>query len=295
MQYYRAFGVTIASRIDLPILEPAVTTNSEASLTVEAAASSFEPVAEWFHDWRLGRDLPRVSFGRTETGYLVRFDSLADFAVSAAGTVVRCPDPGADTAGSIEHLLLDQVVPLALARQGHLLLHGSAVHVPGLGAIAVLGRSRRGKSTLASALAQHAEVIADDCVRIDGTPGGFEAVPSYPGLRLWGEARAKLRVDQDAFSFRTSGSPLRAIFVLGARAPRGPAAAIRAIPATRAFVQLARHQFQLDVTDRSALSRSFTMITALVSAVPVFRLRVRDRLDVVSDAAESVVQHLLAS
>lgn len=295
MLHYRAFGVTIASRIDLLSLEPVTSTDSDAALTIELAESSSAPVSEWFHDWRLGRHLPRVSFGRTDDGYLVRFDRRADFAVSAEGTVVRCPDPGPDAAAPVEHLLLDQVVPLALARQGHLLVHGSAVHVPGFGAIAVLGRSRRGKSTLASALARHAQIIADDCVRIDVTPVGFHAVPSYPALRLWGDSSAKLRFNDGAFPFRASGSPLHAVFVLGARAPRGPAAAIRAIPATRAFVQLARHQFQLDVTDRAALARSFEMLTALVSQVPVYRLRVRDSLDAVSDAAEGVVEHLLAS
>lgn len=295
MLHYRAFGVTIASRIDLLSLGPVTSAKSDAALTIELAKSSSAPVSEWFHEWRLGRHLPRVSFGRTDDGYLVRFDSFADFAVSAAGSVVRCPDPGADASVPVEHLLLDQVVPLALARQGHLLVHGSAVHVPDFGAIAVLGRSRRGKSTLASALARHAQIIADDCVRIDITPGGFRAVPSYPALRLWGDSRAKLRFNDDAFRFRASGSPLRALFVLGARLPRGPAAAIRAITATRAFVQVARHQFQLDVTDRAALARSFQMLTALVSQVPVYRLRVRDSLDAVSDAAEGVVEHLLAS
>jgi hypothetical protein len=293
MLHYRAFGVTIASHIDLLSLDAVTSSDTDAALTVEVAESSSAPVSEWFHDWRLGRNLPRVSFGRTDDGYLVRFDSFAEFAVSVAGTVVRCPDPEAHAAVPVEHLLLDQVVPLALARQGHLLLHGSAVHVPGVGAVAVLGRSRRGKSTLASALARHAQIIADDCVRIDDTPGGFHALPSYPALRLWDDSRAKVRFNLNAFPFRASGSPLRAVFVLGARAPRGPAAAIRAIPAPRAFVQLARHQFQLDVTDRCALARSFHMLTALVAQVPVYRLRVRDNLDAASDAAAGVVQHLL--
>jgi len=225
----------------------------------------------------------------------VRFDSLAEFAVSGTGTVVRCPPFETHIAVPIEHLLLDQVVPLALARQGHLLLHGSAVHVAGVGAIAVLGRSRRGKSTLASALARHAQIIADDCVRIDSTPGGFLAVPSYPALRLWGDSRAKLRFTPGEVSFSASGSHLRAIFVLGARAPRGPAATFGEIPAARAFIQLARHQFQLDVTDRAGLARSFQMLTALVAEVPVYRLRVRDSLDAVGDAAARIVQHLLAT
>jgi hypothetical protein len=295
MQQYRAFGVTIASTVDLRNLNAVDHGDADAALTVEAAGASPGTVSHWLHQWRLGRDLSRVSFGRTTDGYLVRFDGVTDFMVSHTGTLVRCPDPAAHAGVPIEHLLLDQVVPLALARQGHLLLHASAVHVPGFGAIAILGRSRRGKSTLAAAFARHAEIIADDCLRIDAASGSFHAVPSYPELRLWSDAGAKLRFDADVFRFKAGDSPLRAIFVLGARSTRGPAAVVCPVPAARAFVQVARHQFQLDVADRRDLARSFHTLTALVATVPVYRLRVRDNLDAVGDAADGVVRHLLAS
>ena len=291
MLHYRAYGVTIASVLDLPSLTP-VTGDCAEALTVRAAGPSPGSVSPWLHQWRLGRDLPRVSFGRTGDGYLVRFDGLTDFVVSRQGNIVRSPDPAAHPAVPIEHLLLDQVVPLALARQGHLLVHASAVHVPRFGAVAILGRSGRGKSTLASALARHAEILADDCLRIDAASGEFQAVPAYPGLRLWTETGPKLRIYGGVFPFRASGSPLRAIFVLGTRATRGPATALRAIPAAQAFVQLARHQFQLDVTDRQGLARSFGMLSGVAAAVPVYRLRVRDGFDALPAAAAGLIEYV---
>ena len=122
-----------------------------------------------------------------------------------------------------------------------------------------------------------------------------ELIAAKPGLELFENVA---RTD-DLEAARKVAEALKrdtsAIFVLGTRAPRGPAVTIRRIPSARAFVHLARHQFQLDVTDRSALAESFQMLAALVPQVPVYRLRVRDRLDAVSDAAAGVVHHLLAS
>jgi hypothetical protein len=289
MLHYRAFGVTIASRFELPSLASVVTPYTDAAVTVEASRPPLPTVSRWLHEWRLGRDLPRVAFGRTSDGYVCWFDRSTEFLISESGTTIRAPHPAIDAATPIEHLLLDQVVPLALAQQGHLLLHASAVHVPGVGALAILGRSRRGKSTLASALARHGDLLADDCIRVDNLSGQFQAVPSYPGLRLWSDAGRKLRVDGQAVPFRPIVSRLRGIYVLGSRATRGPALVVRAIPAAQALVQLARHQFQLDVTDRTALAHSFEMLTALVAAVPVYRLRVPDGLDLLDDAAARLV------
>ncbi len=289
MLHYRAFGVTIASRFELPSLISVATDPTDVAVTVDASLPSPPTVSKWLHEWRLGRDLPRVEFGRTNGGYVCRFDRSTEFVISESGTAIRAPYPSMDADRPLEHLLLDQVVPLALAQQGHLLLHASAVHVPGVGALAIIGRSRRGKSTLASALARHGDLLADDCVRVDHISGQFQAVPSYPGLRLWSDAGEKRRLKGQAVPFRSIGSRLRGIFVLGTRARLGPALAVRAIPATHALVQLAKHQFQLDVTDRTALARSFERLTALVAAVPVYRLRVRDGLDVLDEAAAGLV------
>ena len=73
---------------------------------------------------------------------LLRFPGLADFAVSADGKdVVAYPAEDCDEV-TIEHLYVNQLVPLALSRQGQPTFHASAVTVPG-GAVAFLARTGR--------------------------------------------------------------------------------------------------------------------------------------------------------
>ena len=96
-------------------------------------------------------------------------------------------------AATLRHLLLDQVLPLALGRMGRMAIHASAVHVPGLGAVAFAGGPGSGKSTLAAALARAGcAVLSDDCLVIAVRSGGVWAIPSYPGVRLWPDAASRL-------------------------------------------------------------------------------------------------------
>ena len=93
-----------------------------------------------------------TEFHRLGDNYLLRFPDLADFEVSANGEeVVAHPAEGTDAA-TIEHLYINQLVPLALSRQGQPTYHASVVTVPG-GAVAFIGKSGAGKSTLAASFA----------------------------------------------------------------------------------------------------------------------------------------------
>src|SRR5262249_32769832 len=75
-----------------------------------------------------------------------------DFRVSATGRSIRCwPAPGVSEA-TIRHLYLNQILPLALSRQGKLVFHASAVEIDDSG-VAFLGASGKGKSTLAASFA----------------------------------------------------------------------------------------------------------------------------------------------
>src|SRR3954447_18430377 len=164
---YLFCGVTVSSDVDLPPLRRAPS-RSEAICTVGLGAP-LDPDTDvaWFHEWR-GRRGPRwLSIGRlprgTRRAYLLRFPELADFEVSAdARRIVARPAAGLPV-DTLRHLLIDQVLPLVTSRHGRLSLHASAVHLPGIGAIAFVGDAGRGKSTLAAALAlAGARVVADD-------------------------------------------------------------------------------------------------------------------------------------
>ena len=113
------------------------------------------------------------------------FPELADFEVSADGTEVTA-HPVADVdEATVEHLYINQLVPLALSRQGKPAFHASVVTVPG-GAVAFLGKTGMGKSTLAASFAlRDAAFLTDDALLIEESGGRCFAEPSHASLRLW--------------------------------------------------------------------------------------------------------------
>ena len=97
-----------------------------------AAARPQAPLPAPFHTWALPDGAPWTDFHREHGGYLLRFPGLADFHVSADAKRVTChPVPGTSDA-VVQHLHLNQVLPLALSKQGSLVFHASAVEVDGV-------------------------------------------------------------------------------------------------------------------------------------------------------------------
>src|SRR6266567_5462846 len=142
---YEFCGVTIASELPLPELLRSARTNAEWSIAVDTVGVS-RVSAEWFREWRLPGGKLWLSIGRIPNGYLLRFRDYADFTICTNPNriVVHPVDAHQET---LRHLLIDQVLPLALSRRGHLVLHASAVHLPGVGAVGFVGATGRGKST----------------------------------------------------------------------------------------------------------------------------------------------------
>jgi hypothetical protein len=296
LRRYRYCGVRIASDIVLPALRPAATGAPACTIRLDAPASAVIE-AEVFHEWRLGRGRPWLTLGRSGDGYILRFPDLAQFVVSSDGRHLRArPSPGLPE-NTLHHLLIDQVLPLALSRQGRLMLHASAVYLPGVGAVAFAGRTGSGKSTLAAALAARgARIVADDCLAIDVSGGRPRAWPAYPGLRLWPHGRlralsrngsgtahervahytSKRRLGADALGFHDRASALRAVFLLApAPAFMTTGVKVRTCAGPDRLLRLLRFAYLLDVDDRRTLEDLFHQLATLVSMVPVRHLRIR--------------------
>src|SRR5574340_1151913 len=93
---------------------------------------------------------------------------------------------------TVEHLYLNQVLPLALSMQGKLVFHASAVEI-GEVAVAFMGESGKGKSTLAASFATHGyRFLTDDGLVIEAEDEGHRIVPSHPSLRLWQDSEGAL-------------------------------------------------------------------------------------------------------
>lgn len=197
------------------------------------------------------------------SGSLLRLPRLADFWINAQGTSVEAwPAPGLDHE-ACHQLYLNNVMPMALSRQGKLVLHASAVEVEGR-ALVFVGVSGRGKSTLATAFARRGyPLIVDDGLVVEFVEGKPMAMPGDRSVRLWRDSEQLLAAHSadsgqplgysekrrigasDELRFCSQPRPIQAIFLLGddARATLD----IRQLPPAQALIELIHYSFLLDV------------------------------------------------
>jgi hypothetical protein len=286
---YQVCDVTIKSNIALPELPPGNGSNPQCSFDLAEAPEPRPVASDWFHKWTFPDGTEWLAFARHASGYLLRFPSLGDFLVSADGKAIRCyPQPGTPIE-TIRHLFLDQVMPLILSRQGHLVVHASAVLTPE-GALAFVGATGQGKSTLASSFSKQGfPFLTDDCLVLKEENGELVATPSYPGLRLWRESvsavferepaltevahySTKKRLSQTGeLPFSSQAAPLRRVYFLAGpeEARDASAITIERLPARDALLGLVRYAYLLDITDRQRLREEFDCVSR-VAVMPLF-------------------------
>jgi len=289
MPTYSLCDVSIESAIPLPELSSAESREPEFTFVLHSGQPYCWDNCEWQHTWYGGEDTPWLLLGKQDDEYLLRFPELADFAVSKDTRKIYCRPHADATSDTIRHLLLDQVIPLLLSKRGRLVLHGSAVLTPH-GAVAFLGETGRGKSTLASSFSEKgAPVLTDDCLLLKEENGRLLAIPSYPGLRLWPETvdalfgqetplvevahyTEKKRVDANVgLSFCAESAALRRIYFLAAPPDNGERKFVSIVPLSvrDAFMELVKFTYLIDITDRQRLRQEFERLSR-VAVLPLF-------------------------
>ena len=257
--------------VDFRIGEPRPETRTDATL---------------FREWMCpDGTTPWTRFYRSKAGYLLRFPDLADFELSHDGGTVRCwPIPGT-TIDSVQHLYLNQVLPLALSKLGKFILHASAVEVDQV-AVAFVGESGRGKSTLAASFATSgSRFLTDDGLVVDTSGDECKAMPSHPSIRLWEDSRDTLICESAAIApavqftskarffagndiaFCDQPRPLRRIYFLGPGEQSSPA--FERVGPSEALIELVAHSFLLDIEERQTLATHFDELAGLVK-LPIF-------------------------
>ena len=194
-------------------------------------------------------------------------------------------------------------------------LHGSAVRI-GEGAVAFLGSSGSGKSTMALALARAgADHICDDTLPVEA--GANPVIwPSDDVIRLCSDSRTQLassasaiRRESDgkfvmtrrevAFGQTSSASavpddarcPLKAIYVLNpdGSSQAGSTVSRRLVSPTTAIAVLMQHLKLRPVVSREDPVRLVKQLGAIVRAVPVYELTVSRDWSVVDESVERVI------
>lgn len=283
MARYRFSDLILTSDRPLPELQAVTAGESEVSIGwMPPGPPERRPV---FATWPTPSGGDWLTFAEVADGFLLTFDGQTQFFVSAdAGHVAVRPFSGTPLA-TIQHLLLNQVLPLVLSRRGRLVLHASAISWHGQ-VLAFVGRSGAGKSTMAAACAARgAMVVTDDCLVLRRAGERWLAAPCDAGVRLWpktlellGWPRAsgvgvahytdKRRVGtaHPAVRFETDVLPLARLFQLSG--PDEPAVS-GVLRGRHAVMALASELFRLDVRDAGESRWQFDAISTLAADVSI--------------------------
>ncbi len=260
-----------------------------------------------FHEWTSPDGSPWLSFYRRDTGYLLRFAELADFQVSPDGRSVRCwPAPNVSDE-TIRHLHLNQVLPLALSRQGRLVFHASAVEIDER-AIAFVGASGSGKSTLAASFATNGfPFLTDDGLLVEETHGRLCIAPSHPSIRLWDDSQEALLaagapmappvqfttksrfLAGEQIAFCDEPRPFRRMYFLGEGRARKPV--FERMSAGALLIELVKHSFMLDIDERKMLAAHFEELADLVRRPIFFKLDYPRSYEVLAEVRKAVKEH----
>jgi len=315
VNHYYVYGLSLASEVPIPELAATSFPNRRIGAQTRirfVPPRNQETAATWFMEWTLPAGELWLSCGKTADGYLLRFSTLADFSLTADGQEIVClPTPGTPQE-TLHHLLLDQVLPLALSICGREALHAAAILTP-RGVCAFLGPSGTGKSTLASSfLLAGYPLVSDDCLVVEEVQGKMLATAAYPGVRLWEDALSTLFLTQtnappvahyttkrrrwvERNRCATGRFPLVRLYWITRsddNADGQPPVPIEMLSAQAGFRELLTGLFRLDITDPQMLKRQFCFLERLVSLVPVRRLLVSNSFSALPTVREAILNDL---
>ena len=233
--------------------------------------------------------VPWYTFARCGGIVVARFFGLADFDIDTERRrVVSHPRPEVDPA-IIPILLTGTIVAYLLSEGGNLVLHASAVELDG-GALAFIGYSGQGKTTLASLFcAAGYPLVTDDLlpVKVDEL-GDVSCTPGGVQLRVRPKAEAVIAHFTDSVPRRRTADGRQGVSPLLTRAHRLTlrAAVIpepdrqrqhcecRRLPAIEAMLALTRFQRIEGWKSEHELRAQFGVITQVAGSVPVLAVQV---------------------
>lgn len=291
-RHYRFGQSCVASHVPLPVLPMATaddTTKADITLEAAPAQTSLEPVTDWLHHWPAHDGTTTLSLATHGNGYRLRFPGLCDFLIDTDAVRIQIQAMQALNPNTLEHLIVDQLLPRVLSHRGELVAHASVMRIDGR-AIAFLGHSGWGKSTLASLLHSAGyRLLSDDCALLIATTGSVNAVPTYPSLRLFNDSightlgdgaftspvaaySPKQRLTLGTPEPENNLCPLRAIYLLNDPANPSDHHHITPLAPALACMALVEHSFRLDLSSIIHTKALLAQAATVLRHTPAFAL-----------------------
>ncbi len=222
---------------------------------------------------------------------------VGTFLVREGHEITIYPTPGADMR-IIRRYLTGTIMAILLYQRGFLVLHASTVNMNG-GAIAFMGWSGAGKSSIAAALYTCGyNIISDDVCAVELADKSAKVFPAFPRLKLSVETAKAVGVDITSLipiyldndrnyplddGFTQNPVELSKIFVL----KEDPENGIDRLQRQDAVIELIRHSLppRLGQPDTP---EHFKMCVQLVKLVPIYQLRRSSAIQTLPDLARMV-------
>jgi hypothetical protein len=307
---YELYGIPVRSEIPLAVLdfenvsEPDVTFSKAKPGRFECAIAGLDNLNssdDWYERYR------------SSDGFdLLRWQSLFDFVVSPDGRSIACGLLEHGTIESFQLYLLGHVLSYALVKQGHEPLHATTVVVDGK-AIAFLGESGRGKSTLAAAFLENGhQLLTDDLLLIRRFSGALCGFPGPPRIKLYPEIGRhflsrqasstsmnaetdKLIIPLESHQRHAAPAPIRGLVVLD-EAPSDVASVhLTRMLGTKGLMELARATFNPRVAGPARMERQLVTAREWMRHIPIWRLSYGRTIANLGRVQQAILSQVLGS
>jgi hypothetical protein len=240
--------------------------------------------------------------------FYILWPDLFEFLVSPDGRrITYNPLPQASRV-AFETYLLSQVLSYSLLKLGYAVLHATSVIVEGE-ALALLGQSGYGKSSLAAAFLQAGYgVLSDDLLVLVETPKGILIAPGPPRIKLFPEIAERFLpfpINSAAMNPLTKKSVipipeahsrrapalLRALYKLPCPSARRPRSKVRIwrLGEKAAFMELLASAFSPRMVESPRLRGQFETTARLLTMVPVRRLSYQRGLENLPQVRDAIL------
>jgi hypothetical protein len=238
----------------------------------------------------------------------LRWPGLFEFLVSAYGNRIGWRTLDGTSPESLQDYLLGQVLSFAMLVRGVEPLHATAVAVGG-GAVAFLGDSGYGKSTLgASFVRENYPLLTDDVLVLERSGQQMLAHPGMPRIKLVPQMcgsmfQGREGAPMNRFTHKTifalnaqehqmSAIPLRALYVLSPPRKRTSKLTLRRMSERKALLSVLKNTFNDVLLNPMRLKRQFEFAAAVATHVPVKALSYPRKLSAMPAVLQAVLSDL---
>jgi hypothetical protein len=282
---YRLYGLTI----ETPWRLPCPSGHGPADVRFTRSRRRPSPVRQdWF--WR------EVSPDGSE--HLVWTDH-AEFHMSADARTISYLPLNRATEATLETFMLGQVLSFALLRRGREPFHATVLERDDR-AVALMGPSGRGKSTLAASMLTHGwRLLTDDLMVLDG----LDALPGLSRIKLFPRSAKVLGLRGPAIAKGSSKEVIqlppsmfcdeqtRVERIYELRATQAARCTIRRMSARSALMSLTANTFNRQITETGRLRQQFTEAARITASVPVSSISYRKTMNMIPIACDAIERH----